>query len=82
MTTEKQSPPFSPIGTSAMGTQADNEIIERAKARRRVRDAAPELLATLVEIRKWMDADIMGPWDAKFCAEIDALVAKATGSPS
>lgn len=40
--------------------------------------AAPELLEKLAEIRKWMDADVCGPWDERFIADIDALVAKAT----
>jgi hypothetical protein len=53
---------------------------EAAKADAALIAAAPELLAKLVEIRKWMDADVCGPWDAKFITEIDALVAKATGA--
>jgi hypothetical protein len=40
--------------------------------------AAPELYATLAEIRQWMDAE-MGAWDAKFIAQIDALLARARG---
>ena len=61
---------------TAIITCADDDV---ANDIARLMHAAPELLAMLVEIRKWMDEDIMGPWDAKFCAEIDALVARATG---
>ena len=50
---------------------------DAAAERDRLKAIDGELLEKLVEIRKWMDADIMGPWDAKFCAEIDALVARA-----
>jgi hypothetical protein len=40
--------------------------------------AAPDLYATLAEIRQWMDAE-MGAWDAKFIAQIDALLSRARG---
>lgn len=40
--------------------------------------AAPDLYAKLAEVRSWMDPDVSG-WDAKFCAEIDATLAKARG---
>ena len=35
-----------------------------------------ELADTLKEIRKWMDADVCGPWDAKFTTQIDVVLAK------
>ena len=38
---------------------------------------AMRALAILQEIRKWMDGEIMGAWDAKFVAEIDAVLAEA-----
>lgn len=41
--------------------------------------AAPELYHKLAAVRKWMDEDDLGPWEAVFCAEIDALLAKARG---
>jgi hypothetical protein len=45
----------------------------------RLISAAPDLLAKLVEIREWMDPEMSG-WDAKFCKEVDALIAKAKGT--
>lgn len=41
--------------------------------------AEPELYAKLLATRMWMDEDDLGPWEAAFCAEIDALLAKARG---
>ncbi|PWL18870.1 hypothetical protein DKP76_07360 [Falsochrobactrum shanghaiense] len=41
--------------------------------------AAPSLYRCLAEVRKWMDTDEFGPWEAAFCAEIDAVLAKARG---
>lgn len=35
------------------------------------------LVNLLTEVRKWLDADLMGPWDAKFIEEIDAALSKA-----
>ncbi len=50
-----------------------------AVANARLIAAAPEILTLLLEIRKWMDGEAMGAWDAKFIAKIDAAVAKAEG---
>lgn len=42
----------------------------------RLQSEIERLRTLLAEIRKWMDADLMGPWDAKFTAEIDAALAE------
>ena len=42
--------------------------------------AAPDLLALLIEARKWMDGDVMNdPWEKTFTERIDAAIAKAEG---
>lgn len=41
--------------------------------------ASPMLYRYLAEVRKWMDTEEFGPWEAAFCAEIDAVLAKARG---
>lgn len=51
----------------------------QAQANARLIAAAPKLYEKLAEIRKWMDVDVLGPWDKKFTAEIDALLANARG---
>ncbi|AEY69679.1 hypothetical protein V19_10 [Brucella phage V_19] len=61
---------------TADGTPFGDEI-DRANAH--LIAAAPELYRNLEEVRKWMDEDDLGPWEAAFCAEIDALLAKARG---
>lgn len=57
----------------------DAPPLEEAIANMHLIGQAPSLYAKLQEIRKWMDADICGPWDAKFTKEIDDLLARARG---
>lgn len=65
---------------SAANGDRHKAVTPTDKANARLIAASPEMFSTLKEIRKWMDEDFMGPWDAKFCAEIDALIAKVDGS--
>lgn len=57
----------------------DAPPLEEAVANMHLIAASPMLYRYLAEVRKWMDTDEFGPWEAAFCAEIDAVLAKARG---
>jgi hypothetical protein len=67
------------LGAAGIAKVLRGRGYDDGEANARLIAAAPELLATLHEIRKWMDGEIMGAWDAKFIAQIDAVLAKAEG---
>lgn len=66
---------------NGMVCQITTDAVPRAEAEANASliAAAPMLYRYLAEVRKWMDTDEFGPWEAAFCAEIDAVLAKARG---
>lgn len=66
---------------SDLGTVAFTTSSMRAEDNARLIASAPELLSTLQEIRKWMGVEL-SHWDARFIAQVDALIAKAEGGNS
>lgn len=83
-TTEDQDYPGAEVSfCEADGEQHDAAIqvwSTRAEADARLIATAPDLLALLVEARKWMDGDLVGDaWDKKFVKRVDAAIAKAEG---
>lgn len=57
-----------------MSLVSDERVEELLETERRY----DKLRDLVVEIRKWMDAD-MGEWDARFIAKIDATLTKGKG---
>ena len=71
-----------PVRTDGLGitiAYVHQGAITNARANAHLIAAAPELYRYLAEVRKWMDTEEFGPWEAAFCAEIDAVLAKARG---
>jgi hypothetical protein len=66
-------------GFAVLISECVKKITPTDKANASLIAAAPDLLALVKEIRKWMDGEVMGAWDAKFIDEIDAAIARAEG---